>query len=236
MTIQLFLQRLSPTPPPISTGDLKSLEQFVNHHPWCGIGQQLLLEGLQQSGEKQLNKQKAKAAIYVVNRERLYQRVQHIKVQEFTPADTPAIEQEEYITLDLSPSAPEPKPVSPQPKKQEAGFYNPLDYFAGENIEPEISDADPISKFLTEKPQLRPVASALNEIGFSEGASSHDDGNSINQLNFNDMVTETLAKIYEDQGLVSLAMATYEKLCLLEPKKNTYFAARIQNLKFKSKS
>jgi hypothetical protein len=46
-----------------------------------------------------------------------------------------------------------------------------------------------------------------------------------------DMVTETLAKIYTEQGLYTRAIDIYEKLSLREPKKSIYFADLIQNLK-----
>ncbi len=45
------------------------------------------------------------------------------------------------------------------------------------------------------------------------------------------IVTETLARIYAEQGNVSKAIDTYEKLRLLHPEKSSYFAALIQNLK-----
>lgn len=46
-----------------------------------------------------------------------------------------------------------------------------------------------------------------------------------------DIVTETLAKIYTAQGNYSKALATYEKLSLLHPEKSAYFAALIQQIK-----
>lgn len=45
-----------------------------------------------------------------------------------------------------------------------------------------------------------------------------------------DVVTETLAWVYEKQGLNEKAIKIYEKLVLLFPEKSTYFAARIKNL------
>ncbi|MFN8309701.1 MAG: hypothetical protein U0T73_07050 [Chitinophagales bacterium] len=47
------------------------------------------------------------------------------------------------------------------------------------------------------------------------------------------MVTETLAKIYEKQGLTEKAIAAYEQLSLKFPEKKAFFALRIQNLKEK---
>ena len=42
--------------------------------------------------------------------------------------------------------------------------------------------------------------------------------------------SETLARIYADQGLYDRAIAVYEKLILLYPEKSAYFAALIDKL------
>lgn len=53
-----------------------------------------------------------------------------------------------------------------------------------------------------------------------------------NSLADNDeIVTETLAKIYAEQGSILKAISTYEKLSLRHPEKSAYFAALIENLK-----
>lgn len=45
-----------------------------------------------------------------------------------------------------------------------------------------------------------------------------------------DLVTETLAQIYADQGYFDKAKEIYSKLCLLNPEKSAYFVSLIEKL------
>jgi hypothetical protein len=83
--------------------------------------------------------------------------------------------------------------------------------------------SDLIDKFISANPRIEPSREksekAQEDISkpFTE-ARSH-------------FVTETLAKIYINQGYYSKAMDIYEKLCLKYPEKSAYFATQIEKIK-----
>ena len=61
-------------------------------------------------------------------------------------------------------------------------------------------------------------------------------GEGADRLDFDslDFVTETLAKIYADQGYYDKAIEVYAKLILLYPEKSTYFATLVNEIKSKN--
>ena len=61
-------------------------------------------------------------------------------------------------------------------------------------------------------------------------------GEESDSLDFDslDFVTETLAKIYADQGYYDKAIEVYAKLILLYPEKSTYFATLVNEIKSKN--
>lgn len=81
-----------------------------------------------------------------------------------------------------------------------------------------------IDKFIKEEPRISaPKRDFFNPVNMAENSN----------VDKEDIVSETLAKIYISQGLLPKALKIYQKLYLLNPEKNTYFAAQIENLKSK---
>lgn len=86
-------------------------------------------------------------------------------------------------------------------------------------------NADLINKFIQEDPRIEPNKTEFFSPNTLAKKSLKDDG----------FVTETLALIHVDQGNFEEAIRVYEKLSLNNPKKRSYFAAQIKNLKQKIK-
>lgn len=85
-----------------------------------------------------------------------------------------------------------------------------------------LSRKELIDKFIAENPSIsRPKAEFFNPISVAQ--------NSI--IDQENIVSETLAKIYEKQGYLDKAISIYEKLCLKYPEKSSSFAAQIERIK-----
>ena len=81
-----------------------------------------------------------------------------------------------------------------------------------------------IEKFIREEPRItRPRTAFFNPTETSQQSNVDEE----------DIVSETLARLYSQQGNIQKAIRIYEKLSLLNPGKISYFASQIEKLSFR---
>lgn len=78
-----------------------------------------------------------------------------------------------------------------------------------------------IDKFIREEPRIVPSKSEFYSPGNMARKSAQD---------HEDLISETLARIYAQQGNIAKAITTYERLALKLPQKKAYFASLIEKL------
>jgi len=214
------------------------LQDLVRRYPWFSLGRLLLFKSLCGLGSEASLSESEKTALYVYSRSKPY-----FILQESLRAEEKQAENE-FFTLDLSQEI-EKEETGPDTTtgKQEGSstaeyilepprertFYPGADYFGKTDMATLELDVNvPIDRFISEKPRfIQMLARTGENIDTQE-----QDTPPI--LSDDDFVTETLARIYAEQGYHKLAIASYGKLILLYPEKSTYFASLVQEIKQKT--
>ncbi len=242
--------------------DISTLEQAIERYPWFSLARLELFKKGCALGEDQKVECLKRAAAYVYSRAKLFEISNTTKQVDFQPVVVepekalPEVAASQEISVDYA--APmvsvvkETKEcsteqiVDEQESSEEISFEietDPLytegspkivlaggDYFNRTDFEAlQLDTTQPLDKFIIEKPSLLRSNPSVgtNETDFTietgEDESFEDSG----------FYTETLAKIYTQQGFYKRALDVYAKLILLYPEKSTYFATLVQDLKSK---
>ena len=86
-----------------------------------------------------------------------------------------------------------------------------------------LTNSELIDKFIHDEPKIDPVSKSefFDPIDFAKQSLVDNE----------EIVSETLAKIYYKQGNLLKAIKIFKKLCLVNPEKSSYFAAQIEKIK-----
>lgn len=147
----------------------------------------------------------------------------------------PPVSTEEEVPLDI----PALKIDAIDNTKNEMVFepYHTVDYFASQGIKfkeeekPADKFGQQLKSFTEWLKTLKKVP--VNVIATTTGPALEKKVEELAEVSITDreVVTETMAGVWEKQGNMDKAIEVYSKLSLLEPSKSTYFAAKIEDLK-----
>ena len=224
------LTRLIEHPEMIDNKDVSELETMVRDYPYFTVGQVLLTVGMTRMEHENADRQLHLAAAMAPDRNVLrkmctqlpdeYVAPKTILIPEIDLGDSSedinrevALLKEKKKTLDELMTIIENKIAELEKEKSQP-----------KKAEKKLSKTEIIDKFIAENPSIsRPKQEFFNPISAAQESV-------IDQEN---IVSETLATIYEKQGYLEKAISIYEKLKLKHPEKSIIFAARINELKNK---
>jgi hypothetical protein len=201
-------------------GTLAELQLLVTRYPWFALAHQLLMETTARCLYEEPNEYAATAAVYAASRSRFYGRLQQPTVA--------GKEEDMELLEEEKPAAPKEEPKKPEKKEKQPPkpfVVVGCEYFDHAELGAvTITAEDPLSRFIAAQPKINPNTSPLHDIDFKDNGEERT-------APLEDFVTETLAKVYLDQQLFSMAIDTYNKLILQIPEKSVYFAAQIKEIK-----
>ena len=211
---------------------LPEMKDFTERYPWCGLGHKFLFEALCAAGEEVSSSYAFRASTYLYNRAELYA-MAHTPPRPCTLTPAPPRERETIeIENEVKSSAIKESEEEDGQELFEIIPEEPMapfimaggDYFNKQDMAGAAqAESDCIDRFIRVNPRFVPQQPAVDI----------EDKVSLLEVEDDDFMTETLAKIYEEQGLSQLAIDAYSKLILLYPKKSIYFASLIQDIKYK---
>ena len=192
------------------------LEKLVTEYPWFGYARRVLLMKMAEGGKEHLEVYLKKCSAFVPSRRELYSKgMENVHQESFPVIDFEEINRDIDDIRALN--------VPKVEKEENAPKYIILggDYFTKEDF-----------VGLEEMPSFKvgalgsPIES--QSVG-SEGVVVDED------LDDSDIFyTETLARIYAEQGYYEEVMKVYSKLILLYPEKSAYFATLVNSVKSKN--
>lgn len=208
----------------VNVSQTNQLEKFLEEFPFCNVAQMLYVKGLQNQESFLYNAYLKKAAAYSPNRNILFDYIIRKPTKKIKKVKPKAIlgskSQKEKVKDKLKIG----KPLKFE--ANEVQTFNQWLQFVNTNPlkrNKEKSDKEIIKKFLQKPKKKISLKESEKEILINIAE--------ISVSTKSNLVTETLAQIYLEQELWYEAINTYEILRLKYPEKNSFFAAKIKEVK-----
>ena len=189
---------------------LDELAGVVNLYPWFGGARREFCERMSRMGGDSWGEaQYADAAMYIGARGKLSDLMRNARKEDWTDADV-----ERLLKSYISEQETVSEPAAAGKTERRKSYAGVGDYFSQEDYEQvRKSDDNVFSRYAAKARHGKTVQE-------SAPASSAEF----------DLYTETLSRIYLEQGYPEQAKSIYSKLILAYPEKNAYFAALIQKI------
>ena len=206
----------------INKKDISFLEDISIKHPSFSISHVLLAKGLLNTESVRYNQKLKKAALYSLNRKQLFRLIsQDVKKNEIAKENIPikVIKVEEEVIITPKEELKIGKPLEFE-ETEEYSFSEWLALTKVQKINREKSEekTDLINDFIEKSPTIKKKKNKF--FSPTETAKS-----SI--IENDELVTETLARVYLEQEYFEKAIESYKKLSLKYPKKSSFFADQI---------